>query len=413
MATALPARRAIFPLDSALALLPGRLTPLLQDQLAHLGAWMPFAKAARLLECFTHTRVSEATAQRQTQAIGLAYEAVQLADVERIERDWPEVPEGPAKLVLSADGAMVPLVGGEWAEVKTVVVSEVDETVGQEGNEVVSTHTHSYFSRLTDAATFGRLSLGELTRRRLETARQVATVNDGAEWIQGFVDYHCPEAVRILDFPHAAERLCQIGDVVLGEGSAASATWRTEQLHQLKHDGASELLPRLRSFATAHLNVPGVNENLAYLEKREAQMQYPTYRAQGWPIGSGVVESGNKLVVEARLKGAGMHWARASVNPMLSLRNAVCNERWEEAWQQSSARIREAGVVRRAVVSKRKAAPEKEVQPQAPEPAAPKPPAPAPAPASERAKPGADHPWRQTNYATKARLAATKTNART
>jgi len=209
-----------------------------------------------------------------------------------------------------------------------------------------------------------------------------------------------------LDFPHAAERVCQIGDVVLGEGTAASTSWRTEQLHQLKHDGASELLPKLRSFATAHLNVPGVSENLAYLEKRVAQMQYPNFQAQGWPIGSGVVESGNKVVVEARLKGAGMHWARASVNPMLSVRNAVCNDRWEEAWQQSSARIREAGLVRRAVVPTRTAAPEEAAQPAAPEPPAPA------VPPAERTKPGADHPWRQTNYATKARLARVKADAK-
>ena len=63
-------------------------------------------------------------------------------------------------------------------------------------------------------------------------------------------------------------------------------------------------------------------------------MQYPTCLAQGWPMGSGAVESGNKVVVEARLKGAGMHWARANVNPMVALRNAICSERWEEARSQ-------------------------------------------------------------------------------
>jgi len=52
-----------------------------------------------------------------------------------------------------------------------------------------------------------------------------------------------------------------------------------------------------------------VSGNLAYLEKRENQMQYPQFQAQGWPIGSGIIESGNKWVVEVRLKGAGMHWA--------------------------------------------------------------------------------------------------------
>ncbi len=408
MATAQPVRRAIFPLDSALALLPGRLTPLLQDQLAHLGAWMPFAQAARLLASFTHTRVSEATAQRQTEAVGVAYEAVQLAEVERIERDWPEIAPGPPKLVVSADGAMVPLVGGEWAEVKTVVVSEVGDTVEVDGKEVVPTHTHSYFSRLTDAETFARLSLGELTRRRLETAEAVAAVNDGAEWIQGFVDYHCPKALRILDFPHAAERICQIGDVVLGEGTAATAAWRTQQLQQLKHHGAAGLLPKLRTVAVDHLTTPVVAENLAYLEKREVQMAYPTFHAQGWPIGSGPVESGNKLVVEARLKGAGMHWARASVNPMLTLRNAVWNDRWAEAWQQSSNQIRRVGVVRRVVTPKRRPVVEPVEEVRVTERAIPVSPS-----VSEPPTAPAQHPWRRTNYATKARLAAAKADART
>src|SRR5947208_53372 len=53
-----------------------------------------------------------------------------------------------------------------------------------------------------------------------------------------------------------------------------------------------------------------------------------------------------------------MHWARASVTPMLALRNAVCNDRWDEAWQQSAAHIQQFGLVRRAVQAKRVAAPE-------------------------------------------------------
>jgi hypothetical protein len=71
---------------------------------------------------------------------------------------------------------------------------------------------------------------------------------------------------------------------------------------------------------------------VAYLEKREAHMQYPVYQAQGLPIGTGAAESDTKLAVEARSKGSGMRGARAHVNPMLGLRNAVCNDYWDEAW---------------------------------------------------------------------------------
>ena len=147
---------------------------------------------------------------------------------------------------------------------------------------------------MAEAELFQRLTFGELYRRRLETAEQVASVRDGAEWIQGFIDFHAPSATRILDFPHAAARICQIGEAVLGAQHASLRTWQTRQLHLLKHHGGAGVIERLRSFAATHLTEAVVAENLAYLEKRVAQMQYPSFLSQGWPIGSGMVESGNK-----------------------------------------------------------------------------------------------------------------------
>lgn len=310
---------------------------------------------------------------------------------------------------MSVDGAFVPVVGGEWAEVKTLVVGEVGEGRLVDGQRVVPTHTHSYFSRVAEAETFQRLTLAELYRRGVERAKQLATVNDGAEWIQHFIDFHCPEALRILDFPHAAERICQIGEMVLGEGHASLAAWRTRQLHQLKHDGPVDVLSSLRTFAAQQLNAPLISENLAYLDKRLNQMQYPTFLSEGWPIGSGMVESGNKLVVEARLKGAGMHWSRASVNPLLALRNAVCSDRWAEAWQQSAAYIRRSGLTRRPVESKQKTAARPAEAVCAPAPAGTDA---APADPAMRRKPAADHPWRRTYQATKARIAQETRQAR-
>jgi hypothetical protein len=73
-------------------------------------------------------------------------------------------------------------------------------------------------------------------------------------------------------------------------------------------------------------------EKVAYLCRRQEQMQYAQYQADGWPIGSGIAESGNKLVVQARLKGAGMHWERTCVNAMLVLRTTLCRDRWTQDW---------------------------------------------------------------------------------
>ena len=84
-----------------------------------------------------------------------------------------------------------------------------------------------------------------------------------------------------------------------------------------------------------------VEANLLYFTKRAEQIQYAGFAEKGYSIGSGAVESGNKLVVEARLKGSGMHWAPENVNPMVALRTVACSDRWEEAWPQISERLRE------------------------------------------------------------------------
>ena len=321
-------------------MLAGHYTPTLYEAMTRLSTWMPFARAVKEVAYFRHTQVTEATMRRQTEAAGAAYVAVQTSEVERLERETPRAPQGPAKQFLSVDGAFVPLVGGEWAEVKTLVIGEVATPRQVKDETVIQTEALSYFSRLTDATTFQRLALVETHRRGVETAQAVGAVTDGAEWCQSFIEFHRPDAVHILDFPHAGEHLAQIGQAVFGEGTPATDAWFTQQLHQLKHDGPTAVLAAVRQLADAHTDCPAVLEPVAYLAKREAHMQYPMFQAAGWPIGDGAVESGNKLVVEARLKGSGMHWARCHVDPLLALRNLTCNDRWEEGWSQIVGELR-------------------------------------------------------------------------
>lgn len=305
-----------------------------------------------MLEAFTRVAVTEDYVRQHTEKAGVAQVAVQTEAVKRLEREAPAAPPGPAKQYLSADGAFVPLVGGEWAEVKTLVIGEVGELVldAKRGEWVVHTQHLSYFSRLAEADTFNRLALVETHRRGVENAGQVGAVQDGAEWLQGFVDWHRPDAVRILDFPHAGGYVGKIGQATFGADSPELAAWLKTRLHGLKHQGPDQVLAELQEMVLEHpgaetLELPTA---LAYLEKRKPQMQYPTFQAQGWPIGSGATESGNKVVVEARLKGAGMHWARTHVDPMLALRNVVCNDRWEEAWPQIVAYLRQREAAGRA-----------------------------------------------------------------
>ena len=320
--------------------MPGALTPNLLEELVRLGLWMPFERAVQELARFRGTEVSRPTAERVTEAAGAAYVACQETEVARIEKELPVAPAGAGRQFLSADGAMVPLVGGEWAEVKTLVIGEVQPPVLIKGEEVVQTKTHSYFSRLTDAETFQRQALVEIQRRGVEKAEEVVAVTDGAEWIQKFLDHHCHDAVRILDFPHAGEHLNAIAQTLWGAETATAKAWLAKRLHDLKHDGPAQMLADVRELVALHPDQPDLASHLNYLEKRVQHMQYPAFQAAGWPIGDGAVESGNKLVVEARLKGSGMHWARPHVNAMLALRNIACSDRWNEDWPQIVTTLR-------------------------------------------------------------------------
>ncbi len=313
----------------------GGLTPRGEETLVRLASWMPFEQARELLQDLVGIQVSKATVRRATLTTGEAALAVCEAEVERLKQEVPQAPGGADKQVLSADGAMVHLVGGEWAEVKTVVMGQV--TRNKRGE--VCTQQISSFSRLAEAEHFAEAALVETHRRGLERAAEVCAVQDGAEWLQGLVDYHRADAVRILDFAHAAEYVNEIGQAVQAAGGRLPPTWLTGLLHRLKHQGPARVLTHL-AWLAARYPSPVIREKLAYLQKRETHMRYPTYQEAGWPIGSGSVESANKRVVETRLKGAGMRWGRQNVNPMLVLRNAVCNRQWHETWTTALAHRR-------------------------------------------------------------------------
>lgn len=400
--------RVFFPLDEELALLPGHTSPYLQEAMTRLGTWMPFWRVPAELLFFTQTSVSAETARRVTEGAGAALVAVQTAAVEQLERDLPEPPAGPAVQQLSADGAMVPLLGGEWAEVKTLILGSVEARSTTAGELVVQTTDLTYFSRLTDAQEFGRLATCATHEAGTSRAGTVCAVVDGAEWLQGFIDLHRWDAVRILDFPHAAEHISTAVHAVFGPGTPAATAWLDQQLHELKHGDPDAVLAALADLPATTPEAQKTRATvIAYLVKRRSQIAYADFRAKGYPIGDGAVESANKLVVEYRLKGSGMHWARRNVNPMVALRACACSDQWAATWDMIGTHRRDQEREQRRLrrqARRETARPAPAVEPvEAAEPAAATSPLPAPVdpppPPREKlvvdGRPTANHPWRK------------------
>lgn len=257
------------------------MTPLQLEHLVHLALWMPFAKAVKLLADLLGVQVSEATGRRQTDAAGAADEGVQDEQASQLIEAKKQKSKKSAgggakavkrkteaadsKLLLSSAGALVPLLKGEWAETKTLVIGEVkakEKPCKHRPEQEVETVNLSYFSRLTDAETFGERAPVEMERRGVYSAQQVCAVQEGADWIQGFVDLHRPDAVRILDGAHASGYLTAIAELVKAAGTELSQDWLQTHLHALKHQGPTAVLQEGGRLLEKHPQVPDLQSKV-------------------------------------------------------------------------------------------------------------------------------------------------------
>jgi hypothetical protein len=401
--------QVLFPLDDELGLLVGRYTPRLQETIARWGSDKTFGKTVKeVARCF-HTAVSEATCRRVTYRSGEAAEELVCLAVEELEEKAPDPKAVPETMLISADGSFIRLTTGEWREVKSVAIGEFGPVVPDRANkQIVKTTDISYFTRSYGARDFERYALAELHRRGLERAKTVVAVNDGAAWIQSFIDYHCPQAVRIIDFAHALGYVADAGKAIWGEESDNFRGWFEHMSHQLKHKSPQRTLADLRLLqpkAKSMEQEAALDCATHYLRKRREMIDYPYFQNRGYPIGSGSVESGHKLVVQARMKGAGMRWAAHHVDPMLALRDLHGSDRWEEGWsqivahQQRQRRLKRTSAQQAAKVTstepltfaKLKAAgllPEDRTETENSE-------------NKSQYRPGDDHPWRNNQWPTK------------
>jgi hypothetical protein len=293
--------QVFFPLDEELGLLPGKLAPRQYEHLVHLACFMPFDKAAQMMQEIVSVHTNEETVRRLTEQVGSWMEAAQTAEVEAEEEREQEDEQPPERCVISPDGAMISLVHKQWVETRTVAIGEPQEKRNAKGEREIHVGKLSYFSRLADASTFTRLASVEMRRRKVREAKEVCAVMDGADWCQMFTERYRSDAVRILDFPHAGEHINSLLDALERANRRFPAQMLDRCLHVLKHRGPRPLLRMADRLGNDPPQHKEVTTQLDYLRKRKAQMHYPQYRRDGlrlsrfWRVGEekfGILEPG-------------------------------------------------------------------------------------------------------------------------
>ena len=215
--------------------------------------------------------------------------------------------------------------GDGWHDVKAGVVFWAEpqwEGSGLAGGKATA---QSYVAETGPMEEAGERLYREAVRRGIDPAEDlVVCLGDGApaNWSQ--FGLHFPRRVEALDWYHAVEHLWAAARDRLGEDSVQAEAWVAARKEELWAGDVGAVLTALRS---------GEGESEAhYFETNEHRMRYAEFRARGYPIGSGTVESACKRVIGARLKQAGMRWSKAGAQAVLNLRSHLLSGRWDAVW---------------------------------------------------------------------------------
>jgi hypothetical protein len=208
----------------------------------------------------------------------------------------------------------------------------------EEGHPLRDPDSTSYVGTYQGCREIAVLLHQEARRRGLDRASQVVYLGDGAAWVWENCRLTFPGAVEILDFYHASEHVGQLATALHEGDLTAAATCRTRWCHQMKQSSPAALLSESCAALTAHpewseARRKAVQSQIHYLESHATRTHYGFYQAQGWFIGSGVIEAGCKTVVGRRLKQSGMFWSQTGAEDILSLRCLVLGPHFDNAWQ--------------------------------------------------------------------------------
>lgn len=184
--------------------------------------------------------------------------------------------------------------------------------------------------------------LGKMMRREagklgLSLADEKISVSDGAKWIRRQFQIRLPMLdAMVLDFYHFAEHVGGAGRTCFGEGSQEAARWTEGVLEAARTQGPAAVLVKIRDTLKpirSGCKRTALQSLEQYVAQRCEMLDYPTFRARGWDIGSGVTESFCKTLT-ARLKGSGMRWNTRNAEAMMALAALEQSNLWKPYWQQ-------------------------------------------------------------------------------
>jgi hypothetical protein len=338
-----PAGRGFFPLDKQLALWEQHWSERVAKHATQLGAVVDFETAEEIMQGLGQIAISDSSIWRRVAKWGAKFqarEAMQAAQATALPNQQ-EIVAGEAKGVqrkaVALDGAMVHIRTEGWKEVKIGCVGDIElrptlDKQTQEWLDLAHTVHNTYVGYLGGPEAFGQRLWAEAKACGWSQAADTIALGDGAAWVWNLVKDHFHDSRQCVDWYHATSHLMQAASLIHGEGTPQARQWFHDRDTLLFEGQADQIAEQIQATAkTCRKVASDLKREAGYFADNQRRMQYLELREEGFPIGSGMVESGCKQY-QARFKGPGMRWSRAGFERLLPIRSAILSRRFDETW---------------------------------------------------------------------------------
>ena len=222
-----------------------------------------------------------------------------------------------------------------WKENKLGLVFRSDELrkVVNKDNEIsYRLGDREYICTTQGIDVFRNRLLMILLRNGLKDASNVVMISDGAVWLRKMKEQLFPYATQILDLFHLKENVMAFAQFIFHNEKSKYTPWWHEVCNELENGEWRKVLDReeIRAYKKEKDTPAGVVNIYKYVYNNREFINYPEYKSKGYFVGSGAIESGNKTVMQERLKLAGMKWKLDNAEALLALRAKLKGKLWDE-----------------------------------------------------------------------------------
>lgn len=333
-----------FPLDRQLELWDKHWSPGLAKEAVWLsGALSSFEQAEEALARIGHVAMSDSSIWQRTKKWGARFQALEKEQQAAANSVGQRGMVGPGqaksavRVGAGMDGATIYIRKEGWKELKAGCVFEVEmrrhfEPESQEWLEQGHAINSSYVAHLGGPDQFGQRLWTEAQPRGWEQHYDTQVIGDGAPWIWNLVKLHFYDSLQTVDYYHAMEHLSRAAHLLHPTNPEAAERWLNQMETLLFQGHARHIAAILHQAAEGTTPRPkALRTEADYFHKHQRRMQYLEVREDGYPIGSGMVESEAKQF-KARFCGPGMRWSRAGAERLIPIRAAIMSHQFDDVW---------------------------------------------------------------------------------